>query len=361
MDESTLEAPPMPGAEHTATEIVARTSQHVVDVMPIITDAEINKVWRVAQALAASRMFKDIHQAEQAFAKILIGRDLGLSPTQSMQGIYVFDGNIQIAGPTLGAFIKRRKPEGYNYRILERTHERARILFITPDGTDEDVSEYSIEDAAKAGLTGKKNWKADPRSMLLWRAMSNGVKAFCPEILGGIPIYVEGEIEDHRPEPVGGGQPAALPHGLEALLQRAWAVDRRAFPRNEIVARLDGSEQAIEAVTAEVGQWLAEHEGQAAPAPAPDGGEEEVTDAEVVHDAPQEAPAEAKVDDFTRLLALEDRWNGDAEWRAQVEPLLSQRVDLADADEETSTVDAQLNALGVPAGWLPQSLGQQEG
>lgn len=373
-DPTTAEAGVMPGDAQTTSEIVARTSQHVVDVMPLMSDAEIHRTWRVAQALAASRMFKNVHQAEQAFAKILIGRDLGLSATQSMQGIHVFDGNIQIAGPTLGSFIKRRRDEGYDYKPVERTHECARIQFITPgfihdpDASDDvnQIVKYTIEDAEKAKLTGKPNWKTDPRSMLFWRAMSNGVKAFCPEIMGGIPIYVEGEIEELRPAQVASAEPAGLPHGLEVLLERAWAIDRRAFPRNEIVARLDGTEQTFEAVCAEVGQWITERESQrSADTPATDG--EEIADAEVVPDA-AEAPAvaEPEVDEFTRLLALEDRWANDAEWRAAVEPLLSQRVDFefadgSDAADRLVEVTAELEKLGVPAEWMPQALGSEEG
>jgi hypothetical protein len=71
-----------------------------------MTDGEIDRLFRVAKALAMSGMFKDARQAEQAFAKILLGRDLGLSPTQAMTGIHIVEGKPEIAATTLAGFIK---------------------------------------------------------------------------------------------------------------------------------------------------------------------------------------------------------------------------------------------------------------
>src|ERR1044071_303709 len=89
---------PMPGDETSSTEIVKRTASdaHVLERMPLMTDDEIRRSWRLASSLAASGMFKDAKQGEQAFAKILIGRDLGLTPTQAMTGIHIVEGKPEV-------------------------------------------------------------------------------------------------------------------------------------------------------------------------------------------------------------------------------------------------------------------------
>ena len=54
------------------------------------------------------------------------------------------------------------------------------------------TSAFSIDDAKKAGLAGD-NWRKYPRNMLFARAMSNGVKWYCPNVFGG-PVYSPDEL-----------------------------------------------------------------------------------------------------------------------------------------------------------------------
>lgn len=163
---------------------------------PLLSDAEINSLWRIAKPLAMSGMFKDVREAEHAFAKMIIGRDLGLTPAQSLQGLYIVDGGIMVAYPMLGQFVRARP--GYDYAVVEHDTERCVIEFVV-DGVTRGVSTYTIEDAKQAGLVrAGGNWTKAPRNMLFARAMSNGVKWYVPEVLGGIPIYVEGELESSK-------------------------------------------------------------------------------------------------------------------------------------------------------------------
>jgi hypothetical protein len=169
-----------------------------------ITDREINRCWRVARALAMSRMFKDAMQAEQAFAKILMGRDLGLSPTQAMTGIHIVEGKPEVAAVTLAYFIRAR--DGYDFRVIEHTDEVCEIEFLV-DGASRGTSRFTMAEATTAGLTRpSKNgtpsmYSKYARNMLWSRAMSNGAKWLVPEVLSGVPVYYEGEIDadDHEP------------------------------------------------------------------------------------------------------------------------------------------------------------------
>lgn len=196
-----------------------------------MSDQEIDRLFRIAKALALSKVFKDVTQAEQAFAKILVGRDLGLSPAQSLSSMDFVKGNIQMRAVTLAGFVKR-SPK-YDYRIATHSEETCSILFseIGPDGEwrEAGASTFTIKDATKAKLVKPDSaWVGHPRNMLFARAMSNGVKWYCPDLMGGIPVYTEGdafEIDDRRQlgAGTGNGEAEGLDLGpmVEAIIARA--------------------------------------------------------------------------------------------------------------------------------------------
>lgn len=158
---------------------------------PLISDAEIDRTFKLANALGASGMFKDVRTGEQAFAKILIGRDLGLSPTESMMGIHIIEGKPEISANLQAAFVKRS--ERHDYRVLELSEEACEIAYFL-DGQEIGRSRFTMDDAKRAGLGVKGPWKTYPRNMLFARAMSNGVAFHCPEVTGGVRVYSEGEV-----------------------------------------------------------------------------------------------------------------------------------------------------------------------
>lgn len=168
-----------------------------------MSDDEISRVWRLSKALAASGMFKDVSQAAQAFGRILLGRDLGLSPTQALMSIDVVRGNVQLRGTLLLAFV--RKHPDYDYRVTEHTDEAATVV-IYRHGEEEGVARFTIEDAKRAGLVKDASaWQHHPGNMCLWRAASNAVKFFAPDLLGGIPVYTEADSFE-EPKAIGDGE-----------------------------------------------------------------------------------------------------------------------------------------------------------
>jgi hypothetical protein len=224
----------------------------------LMSDDELRRTYRTAEGLAASGMWKDVTKAEQAFAKIILGRDLGLTPAQSMQGIQIVEGGLQMHYSMLGTFVRAR--EGYNYRsgwlklarwaMVDGVDEPVSVVREDEDGTtyvklpdgaiagvlgvapweepvlvwvdEEDpldlrpifgavtvftvngeqrgVSRFTEADARQANLI-KENldrraaWNTSRRNMLLARTMSNGVKWFVPEVMNGMPVYALGELE----------------------------------------------------------------------------------------------------------------------------------------------------------------------
>jgi len=145
--------------------------------------------------LAQSGYFDDARQAAQAVVKVLAGAELGFGPIASMTGVYIVKGRVTLSGNLMAACIKRHPK--YNYKIKDLTNQRAEIRFLErEDGkwTEAGVSEFTMDDAKTALLANGDNWKKYPRNMLLWRAMSNGAKFFCPDAFAGAPVYTPDEL-----------------------------------------------------------------------------------------------------------------------------------------------------------------------
>lgn len=164
-------------------------------------DVDLDKIARISRAMIASGYFQDVRSVAQAAVKILAGSELGIPPLASMVGIYIVQGRVQLSAQVMAALIK--KSGRYDYRLREHTNQRCAIEFFE-HGQSLGLSEYSIEDAKRAGLVrsgqrGPSPWEAHPRNMLFARSMSNGAKWFCPDILAG-PTFVPGELDQPEEE-----------------------------------------------------------------------------------------------------------------------------------------------------------------
>lgn len=148
-------------------------------------------IMTLGKLLVESKYFQDAGQMAQAVVKVLAGRELGFGPIASMTGIHIVQGR-----PTLGADLlaKAVKRSGrYNYRVVELSDTRCELAFFERDGdkwTPIGSSPFTVEDAKRAGT---KNIDKFPRNMLFARAMSNGVKWFCPDAIG-LTVYDPSEL-----------------------------------------------------------------------------------------------------------------------------------------------------------------------
>jgi hypothetical protein len=154
----------------------------------IVQQLPISELMNLAKAFAESGMFSDTKSAAQAIVKIQAGQEIGIPPFASMTGIHIIQGK-----PTIGAGLiaSRLKGSGkYDYRVVEASEKVCSIDFYQGN-TKIGNSTFTIEDAKKA-LT--KNIDKFPKNMLFARAISNGVKWYCPDIFSG-PVYVPEEMQ----------------------------------------------------------------------------------------------------------------------------------------------------------------------
>lgn len=124
----------------------------------------------------------------RAMAKIIAGHAYGFDPVLSMRTFDVINGKLQPTSECTSILIKRSGK--YNYKVVEWTHKICTLRFYqrSGDGTWNALgaSTFTIEDAQKAGYTtgpNKYNWEKIPRNMLLARAITNGRRLFCADVM----------------------------------------------------------------------------------------------------------------------------------------------------------------------------------
>jgi len=153
----------------------------------------IAELMSLAKAFAESGMFADTKSAAQAIVKIQAGQEIGIPPFAAMTGIHIIQGK-----PTIGAGLIASRVKGsgkYDYKVIEASDKNCSIDFY--QGKEKiGNSSFSIEDAKKA-LT--KNIDKFPKNMLFARAISNGVKWYCPDVFSG-PVYTPEEMEISEPK-----------------------------------------------------------------------------------------------------------------------------------------------------------------
>ena len=145
-------------------------------------------VMAIGKAFAESGMFPDVRSAAQAIVKIQAGAELGIPPFASMTGIHIIKGKPAIGAGIMASMVKASMK--YDYKVTEQSEKLCSIDYF--EGKNKiGTSTFTIEDAKKAGT---QNLEKYARNMLFARAMSNGVKWFCPDIFSG-PVYVPEEMD----------------------------------------------------------------------------------------------------------------------------------------------------------------------
>jgi len=156
-----------------------------------------SNIFRLGQTFFESGYFQDAKSAAQATIKILAGREMGFEPFVSMANIHVVQGKPVLGATLIAAAIK--KSGKYTFRVLQHDAQGCEIEFYERDHENKmqpiGKSAFTVEDATKAGLAGKDNWRKHPADMMFARAISRGAKWHCPDVFGGV-VYTPGEIED---------------------------------------------------------------------------------------------------------------------------------------------------------------------
>lgn len=152
----------------------------------------IQDIKEVARMFAESKLFKDATAPSQAFVKIMAGHELGFGPFASMSGVHMVQGKPTVGANLMAASVKRHPR--YDYRVVELSDEICRIAFyeiIDGARVELGVSKFDLSDAKRANTTNLGKY---PRNMLFARAISNGVRFYCPDVFDGASVYTPDEL-----------------------------------------------------------------------------------------------------------------------------------------------------------------------
>ena len=150
----------------------------------------------------------------QITAAVLYGDEVGLGPMQSLARISVIDGRPSLAAEAQRALILAA---GHELWIEESTITRCTVAGRRRDSDQTSRVTWTMDDAKRAKLDGKPNWRTYPRQMLLARASAELARAVFADAIGGLAATEELEDDEAPaaaiaalpPAPDGNAEPKA--------------------------------------------------------------------------------------------------------------------------------------------------------
>lgn len=153
--------------------------------------AALAQIESLAEKLKDSKALPStITNGAQLMMVMMAGYEAGMTPIESINSYYIINGKITIWGR---AVLSQAKRAGIKVKWLESTEKVATVMLTDTSG-ETHTETYTIEDATKALLLSKDNWKKYPKDMLRWKVLGRGVNFFCPEVIGR--HYIKEDIED---------------------------------------------------------------------------------------------------------------------------------------------------------------------
>lgn len=198
----TLHTPRRVEMSEQTTELARRIDLAPAPMREVLRGGEflrptsLKETQELAAIFAASGLIPEAlwDRPNDVFIVVGVGLELGLSPFQALRGIHVFDGKVILAADLLVGLVKR-SPECVYFELLETTGEQATYETQRKGERPTKIS-WTLEQARKADLLHKKNWKHTPEAMLRHRCAASLARAVYPDIALG--LYTEDEGEDIR-------------------------------------------------------------------------------------------------------------------------------------------------------------------
>lgn len=154
--------------------------------MNALATIPLSDIQIMADAMAGSGLF-GMKSPVQAMALMLVAQSEGQHPATIAQDYDVIQGK---ATRKTHSVLARFQAAGGRVEWHELTETKADATFAHPAGGALRMV-WTFEQAKKAGLVGKDNWKNYPRAMLRARCIAEGVRAVYPAAIGGMMVAEE--------------------------------------------------------------------------------------------------------------------------------------------------------------------------
>lgn len=121
---------------------------------------------------------------EKAIAIMQTGKELGIGPMQSLRCIHILDGKPVMAAELIAGLVLARVPNA-TLRVARTSSDECVVLAARP-GQDATEFRWTMQDAQRAGLVNKDNWRKYPRAMLRNRALAEASRGIFPDATMGL-------------------------------------------------------------------------------------------------------------------------------------------------------------------------------
>lgn len=170
---------------------IVKTGQNAA--VNFLTPNNLQEAMQIAGILAESDIVPKDYQRKPGNILVAMqwGAEIGLQPLQAMQNIAVINGRPSIWGDAMLALVRG---SGLLDFIREEMSEDGQKATVTVKRKNEEpvASVFTMEDAKKAGLSGKQGpWTQYPKRMLKLRARSYALRDVFPDVLKGMAIAEE--------------------------------------------------------------------------------------------------------------------------------------------------------------------------
>ena len=197
----------------------------------------MESAYKMCQVLSKSDLVPKSYRgkAENVFLAYIAGQPFGWDVTMSMRSFHIIEGT-----PSLKPEIQLALVRQAGHSVSVKTSSVDAVILLGKRQDTGDVAEvgYTLEDAKRAGLIGKGNWKTYPEDMLFARAVSRLCRrlfqdvllgcAYVPEELGAT-VTSEGEVL------------AVTPVAEYAAIPTVSTVDQVEETSQQIIARVENS------------------------------------------------------------------------------------------------------------------------
>jgi hypothetical protein len=158
------------------------------------------EAFRFANLIAESTLIPKEFQKSPANVLIAVqlGMELGVSPMQALQNIYVVNGRPAIFGDLLPAIVMA---SGLLEEFEETGDDKEAQCTVKRKGLKAITRKFTIAEAQRAGLLDRGDvWKKYPQRMLQMRARAFAMRDMFADVLKGVAI--KEELEDIEPRDV---------------------------------------------------------------------------------------------------------------------------------------------------------------
>jgi hypothetical protein len=160
---------------------------------------DISEVQSLAEILSKATNLPDALKGKipDVVAQVLAGAELGLAPMASIRGVHIVQGKPIMSADTMVGLVLS---SGLAEYFVQLESSAASVTFETKrrGSPHPQRCTWTLDDAKRAGIASKDNWRLYPRQMLSARARAELARSVYPDVLAGVYVPEE-DIVPARP------------------------------------------------------------------------------------------------------------------------------------------------------------------